>query len=363
MLFRLAALAAVTAVGVRAMVPLSVAAQSTGPELMVGTAVARAGGKVDVPVSFRSHGHQVATILFSLDIDAGRATVDGADKDGDDVPDAIRVGLPAIFQPMVSYDATDADGELDVLITAMQAPLPAMPDGTVLTVTLSAKAGASGNLGSAVTFALQPAASFGSTTGQSVTGRVVDARTVASPAAPQATAGSALGNSPSPVPGGPTVGSRATAVATPAGSSGGTGSSGTGRTDLPPMVAPAGSAGGNLAGSVPAATNGPGTPVDISPAGLGKAGTAPAGATSVPAAGNGVPLTSGTLPGATSMPGSPESDRPIVATVEVTTDGRVDDAASTANATGSPRTSGPWLVGYAILAILSVWWIWRRRRA
>jgi hypothetical protein len=147
--------------------------QPLGPALTVPDRIpAAAGGGVSVPVQFVGNGHSIAATAFSVDFDAGCLDFDPTDANGDAVPDAVSLGLPPGFGASVTFDAGDADGELDLFVADTLPPLASLPDGPVAAVafTASCQPPPGGRLLADVGFSADPEASFGDTSGSAVPG-------------------------------------------------------------------------------------------------------------------------------------------------------------------------------------------------
>jgi hypothetical protein len=131
------------------------------------------GQHVSLPISFDPKGKQVSSAVFSIDFDQTWLTFNSSDSNSDGFPDSIHFNLPDGFVASASYDAQDEDGEIDVVIYypgLIQASLPA---GNLMTVSLETGA-PQGNFVAEVKSSLDPQASFGSPTGVSLPGILVD---------------------------------------------------------------------------------------------------------------------------------------------------------------------------------------------
>lgn len=129
------------------------------------------GDTVTMPVLFDPDGNSINSVAFSVDLDQTLLAFDANDGDGDGVPDGVQLNLPAGFSASVSYDETDGDGELDVVVFNFSANSAGLTAGELLSLSLTA----AGNVETAVadvTFSQQPNASFGGTNGSSVPGTV-----------------------------------------------------------------------------------------------------------------------------------------------------------------------------------------------
>ena len=141
-----------------------------GPALTLpDQAPAVPGGLVTLPVSFAAHGHSITSLAFSVDYDETWLALDPADRDGNGIPDAVIFSLPGEFSYLVTFDGDDADGEVDIFIGDISPPLTSLSDGPIAFMILNVDSPPGGTQG-AVRFSLDPAASFGDTSGQSVPG-------------------------------------------------------------------------------------------------------------------------------------------------------------------------------------------------
>ena len=142
-----------------------------GPELRLdGTLPMTPGVPLFVPIDFTANGFMISAIAFSLDLDLDRLEFDASDDDGDGVPDAVHVPIdPGLT--FVTFDADDADGELDNLLDNFSAPLP---EGLLIELEVVPLCG--GWVASAIDFSLDPSASFGDLDGQDVPGTAMVTR-------------------------------------------------------------------------------------------------------------------------------------------------------------------------------------------
>ena len=141
-----------------------------GPALTMPDQVsAPPGGLATVPVTFAANGHAITSLAFSVDYDETWLALDPTDRDGNEVPDAVIFSLPGEFTASVTFDGDDADGEVDIFIGDITPPLASLSDGPIAFLILNAESSPDGTEG-AVRFSLDPAASFGDTSGQSVPG-------------------------------------------------------------------------------------------------------------------------------------------------------------------------------------------------
>ena len=141
-----------------------------GPALTLPDQVpAVPSGLVTLPVSFAANGHSITSLAFSVDYDETWLALDPTDRDGNGIPDAVIFSLPGEFSYSVTFDEGDADGEVDVFIGDISPPLTSLSDGPIAFMILNVDSSPGGTQG-AVRFSLDPAASFGDTSGQSVPG-------------------------------------------------------------------------------------------------------------------------------------------------------------------------------------------------
>ena len=145
-----------------------------GPELAIAGGVPAArGGRAKVPVRFAAHGAAVSGIVLSVDYDSRVLALDPADSDGDGVPDAVAIRVPAQFVAIVNFDPQDRKGEIDIVVQDLLPPLAAIPDGDLLEITLDVLSTAPTGT-TPVRFSRDPSPSFGSTTGAAVAGSFQD---------------------------------------------------------------------------------------------------------------------------------------------------------------------------------------------
>lgn len=154
--------------------PRAVAQPGSGPTLSIPTGLpVKPGDAIVVPIAFAARGADVTSLVFSLDYDTERLTIDPTDADDDGSPDAVAFHLPGGFVTTVLLDPADADGELDIVITDLLPPLSRLPDGDLVRVTFVA-AGPSEPVSTPIRFSSDPSPSFGSTTGSTVPGTWTD---------------------------------------------------------------------------------------------------------------------------------------------------------------------------------------------
>lgn len=182
---RLAPLAAILAL----LLSLSSAwAQGGAPTLAMGQQVSTMpNNEVTIPITFTSNGQDISAMAFSVDYDENWLTFDDSDSNGDGIPDAFTLNLPAGFLSSVSFDGSDTDGELDIAIFNFSPSPPSLPDGTLASITLAA-GNPSSTTEAAVAFSSAPAASFSDTNSQSVSGTTDDGSVLINISTPTPTA-------------------------------------------------------------------------------------------------------------------------------------------------------------------------------
>ena len=141
----------------------------TVPDLYPATS----GQHVSLPISLDPNGMDVSSAVFSIDFDQSWLTFDGTDSNQDGLPDAIHFNLPQGFVASASYEAQDKDGEIDVVIYYPGLVQASLPAGNIMTVSLETGS-PQGNFVAEVKSSLDPQASFGSPTGMSLPGTLVD---------------------------------------------------------------------------------------------------------------------------------------------------------------------------------------------
>ena len=140
-----------------------------------GSSSAKSGEQVEVPIVLSNNGAEIAAATFSIDFDETCLAFDPTDGNGDGIPDAVALNVPAQLLKSVSYDPSDTDGEIDVAIFNFMQPFQLIPDGAVVTVTFTASCQPVENSETAVVaFSEAPTPSFGDTNGQSVESEFVD---------------------------------------------------------------------------------------------------------------------------------------------------------------------------------------------
>lgn len=148
-----------------------------GPTLAIPERIAATqNGAVSVPIEFISDGQTIAATAFSIDFDENCLAFDPTDGDGDRIPDAITFNVPAQFNPGVTFDASDSDGELDFVIVDFVPPFASLPDDTIVTIEFLTTCQPEPNttIIAPVAFSNQPSASFSDENGGNVPGSSSD---------------------------------------------------------------------------------------------------------------------------------------------------------------------------------------------
>lgn len=143
-------------------------------QLAMPTNIAAATGySVTVPVAYQSGGNAVGSTTFSLDFDENCLAFNDRDGNNDGRPDAVRSTVPPAFRLSVSYNASDTDGELDMVIADYSFPIASLPDNNAL-LSVSFTARCTPEAGAIITapvlFSQAPVASFGDANGVDVEG-------------------------------------------------------------------------------------------------------------------------------------------------------------------------------------------------
>lgn len=142
--------------------------QTAPAMLWIAGATATAGTTVDVPIHLTTNGAAVAAAAFMLTFDLAALSFDPTDGNGDTLPDALHLTLPALMeQPLITV--TTHTGALDVAFTALAATPVTWYDGVLLTVTLQVNE-ISGDSPVTTTLVFDPSIppSLGSATGTSI---------------------------------------------------------------------------------------------------------------------------------------------------------------------------------------------------
>jgi hypothetical protein len=109
---------------------LQAAAADQTPALSV--AAVADSGQTTVPVTLKTGGQAVAAAAFALKL--GDAAFDATDANGDGLPDAVTLNVPAGVTKAVIWNAQAR--RLEVALYGASLPLPTFSDGVLVTVTV-----------------------------------------------------------------------------------------------------------------------------------------------------------------------------------------------------------------------------------
>lgn len=101
--------------------------------LGITKASAEAGKPVVVPLTLASNGHAVSSLTFKLQIDPAQLAFDPSDVNGDGLPDALVLDIPAPFMKLAQWNAEN--NTLQIAVFAFANPLPVLSDGQFGSVT------------------------------------------------------------------------------------------------------------------------------------------------------------------------------------------------------------------------------------
>ena len=94
------------------------------------------GRQTTIPVMLKSGGHAVAGVAFALEL--GNSAFDATDANGDGLPDAVTLNVPAGVTKSVVWNAQAR--RLEVALYGVSLPLPTLSDGVLATVTVDGAA-------------------------------------------------------------------------------------------------------------------------------------------------------------------------------------------------------------------------------
>lgn len=153
-------------------VTIPVTLHVVGPELTMATTEGYFGRLVTVPITLNTNALGVAATTFSIDYDTNCLEFDPADNDGDGIPDALALSLPAGFQASIQVDLTDTNGEIDLFIADAFPPLTTLTDGLLATLALTARCQppTGAKIDTFVGFSTEPLATFSDVTGHTIPG-------------------------------------------------------------------------------------------------------------------------------------------------------------------------------------------------
>jgi len=151
--------------------------QGGGPTLSIAERIAATqNATVSVPIEFSRDGLTIAGTAFSIDFDESCLAFDPTDADNDRVPDAITFNVPLQFNPGVTFDASDSDGELDFVIVDFVPPFASLPDDAIVTIEFmtTCQPDPDATIIAPVLFSDQPSATFSDESGRNVPGSSSD---------------------------------------------------------------------------------------------------------------------------------------------------------------------------------------------
>lgn len=139
-------------------------APRVGPELSIPAMIpALPNSTVSIPVTFNAHGNNIASAIFSIDIDNTWLSLDPS------IPFSLTLTLPLGFVGGCWADPGDSDGEIDCWVMDPTEPILSLPDGVIASLTLATGNAPDGTV-APVTFSPEPPVSFGTTYGGSIPG-------------------------------------------------------------------------------------------------------------------------------------------------------------------------------------------------
>ena len=130
-----------------------------------------ASDTVLVPVYFKGESANASAIVFSFNYDETWLSFDPTDGNGDGIPDTITLNVSGAFTPIVTFDGSDSDGEVDFILADLSPPLSTFSDGPIAYVEFSTGSPAVQSEAFAG-YSNDPDASFGDSGGHSVSGSV-----------------------------------------------------------------------------------------------------------------------------------------------------------------------------------------------
>lgn len=155
----------------------NISGQGGAPTLAIPERIAATqNAKVSVPIELNRNGQTIAGTAFSIDFDESCLAFDPSDADNNGVADAITFNLPPQFNPGVTFEASDSDGELDFVIVDFVPPFASLSDDTIVTIELMTTCQPEPNASiiAPVLFSNQPSATFSDESGENVPGSSSD---------------------------------------------------------------------------------------------------------------------------------------------------------------------------------------------
>ncbi|MFN3332829.1 MAG: hypothetical protein ACK47M_09995 [Caldilinea sp.] len=129
-----------------------------------------------VPVQFISNGLRISGMLFSIDYDHTCLFFDPVDADRNGIPDNLLFNVPNQFSISATFDGSDADGEIDIMIVDYSPPFATFPDQIVVTIRLgsSCTPAAGDSVTAHVRFSQSPRPSLSTSSGTAAQGTFID---------------------------------------------------------------------------------------------------------------------------------------------------------------------------------------------
>jgi hypothetical protein len=125
--------------------------------------------EVDIPIGFATGGAAISSINFTLQFDSNRLFFDTRDLNGDNLPDAIKLGTADTFAIQFRFDPQGATSYLTLGISDLIAPIRSIPEGTLIKVQFLPKAPGT----AFVRFASNPPVVFRNPASQVVNGQAI----------------------------------------------------------------------------------------------------------------------------------------------------------------------------------------------
>ncbi len=131
-----------------------------------------AAAEVELPIHLDTAGQKVSGVLFSVDYDPRCLEFEGADADGNGLPDGIQALTPPQFSFSAAFNPADAQGEIDVVLLDLSVPFAELPTGplAILRFTTTCIPSAGGVESAVLRFSDRPQPSFGDPLGKNVAG-------------------------------------------------------------------------------------------------------------------------------------------------------------------------------------------------
>jgi hypothetical protein len=125
--------------------------------------------ELEVPIGFATGGATISSINFTLEYDSDKLYFDNRDLNGDNLPDAIRLGTASGFAIQFRYDPQGSTSRLTFGISDLIAPIRPIPEGTLLRIQFLPKMDGE----AFIRFATNPAVVYRNPQGQAVPGQAI----------------------------------------------------------------------------------------------------------------------------------------------------------------------------------------------